>query len=119
MQKKPGLLHWLQASRLGKPDWTLLQRIVAGDHLYSISAEIGVKLLTGRALHVQRLDCLAKAEPDYFHPLVILKVGAYAPIWNRVEELSGLWSCSIFFLRKSFMEIAFFWQKAALWSEIQ
>ena len=93
---------------------------MAGDRLPSGSADEGVMsksvrwLVTGRALHVQRLDCLAKAEPDYFHPLVILKVGAHAPIWNRVEELSGLWSCSIFFLRKSFMEIAFFWQKAAL-----
>ena len=100
MQKKPGLLHWIQASRLGKPDYTLLQRTVAGDHLPSISAEKGVRLLTGRALHVQRIDSLAKAEPDYYHPLVILKVGAHAPIWNRVEELSGLWSCSIFFKEK-------------------
>jgi len=74
---------------------------VAGDHLPSISAEKGVRLLTGRALHVQRIDSLAKAEPDYYHPLVILKVGAHAPIWNRVEELSGLWSCSIFVCERS------------------
>ena len=86
---------------------------MAGDHLPSISAEKGVRLLTGRALHVQRIDSLAKAEPDYYHPLVILKVGANAPIWYRVEEL-WLWSRSIFFLRKSFIKIGFFVAKGCI-----
>ena len=97
-QQEPSFSPWIQASRLGQPDEPLSQGVVSGNRLPSSSADEGVmsepvgRLMVGRALHVRRVHSLGQAVPEYCHPLIVPQVGARAPVWDRIEELSGLWS---------------------------